>query len=193
MEMKPILIFESVDDTSALSNFYCGLQSMDEFIHDPESGLNSYVRLGLTKLWIVKSDDEVVAIFALSKSVLVLSSDDQKYIYHDGLEIDEFIFSHKETYPALEIDYLAISNDWRNKGLGSFIINEISNKVAADKLSATMFITVEALEKPDYSSVGFYKKSYFKDSEHGIIRNQGRSFRGEPCDTRRMYRIVYNN
>lgn len=28
------LVFERIDDASVLSNFYCGIQEMDDFIHE---------------------------------------------------------------------------------------------------------------------------------------------------------------
>lgn len=186
------LIIERVDDTSALSNFYCGLPSMDKFIHDAEKGLNEYVRLGLTKLRIVRSGKEIVAIFALSKGTLVLSSFDWRKLDKDGLKISADIFDTKDTYPSIEIDYLAVSKNWRNKGIGHFILNEIALKAIEDDLSATMFLTVEAIETKDYSAVGFYKKFNFVDSDHGMTRNQNMIIRGNAPQTRRLYRPLYD-
>lgn len=186
------LIFERIDNTSTLSNFYCGLQSMDTFIHDQQKGINAYVELGLTKLWTVKCQDEIIAIFALSKGTLILSSFDRTNLERKGLSIIDDIFDYKDTYPAIEIDYLAVSEKWRHKNIGSFILNEIERKAAEDQFSATMFITVEAIETSKYSAVGFYKKLDFVDSEHGLLRNQNRMLHGETSTTRRMYRPIYN-
>ncbi len=186
-------IFERAEDTSALSNFYCGLSSMDNFIHDKERGLEKYVKLRLTNLWIVKSGVDVIALFALSKGTLTLSSDDRNNLERSGMQIDEKIFYDRATYPSIEIDYLAISETMSRQSIGSFILNEIAKQAMADRLSATMFLTVEAIDTLAYSAVRFYKKNDFKDSEHGIIRNQNRQREGEKCDTRRMYRVLYVN
>lgn len=186
------IIFERVENASSLSSFYCGLKQMDDFIHDLKSGLNLYVELGLTNLWTVKIGEDVVAIFALSKSVLTLNSDDRRYLAGDGLKMDEVIFENKDNFPAIEIDYLAVSEKHRERKIGSFILNEIAMKACSDQLSATMFLTVEALVIPGvYSAVEFYKKNSFKDSEHGVIRDLVKQRNGEVCTTKRMYRLLY--
>lgn len=186
------IIFERVENASSLSSFYCGLKQMDDFIHDLKGGLNLYVELGLTNLWTVKIGEDVVAIFALSKSVLTLNSDDRRYLVGDGLKMDEAIFENKDNFPAIEIDYLAVSEKHRERKIGSFVLNEIAMKACSDQLSATMFLTVEALVVSGvYSAVGFYKKNGFKDSEHGVIRNLVKQRNGEVSTTRRMYRLLY--
>lgn len=186
------IIFERVENASSLSSFYCGLKQMDDFIHDLKGGLNLYVELGLTNLWTVKIGVDVVAIFALSKSVLTLNSDDRRYLAGDGLKMDEAIFENKDNFPAIEIDYLAVSEKHRERKIGSFILNEIAMKACSDQLSATMFITVEALVIPGvYSAVEFYKKNSFQDSEHGVIRDLVKQRNGEICTTKRMYRLLY--
>lgn len=165
---------------------------MDDFIHDLKGGLNLYVELGLTNLWTVKIGEDVVAIFALSKSVLTLNSDDRRYLAEDGLKMDEAIFENKDNFPAIEIDYLAVSEKHRERKIGSFILNEIAMKACSDQLSATMFLTVEALVIPGvYSAVEFYKENSFKDSEHGVIRDLVKQRNGEICTTKRMYRLLY--
>lgn len=195
MEMKntdiPKLIIERADETSVLSDFTCGLKSMDDFIHNTETGLQLYVKLGITNLWIVKDNDRIVALFALSKNVLRLSSSDKPVLEAQGMSIAESIFETKETYPSVEIDYLAISKDYQRKNLGIFLINKIAERAITDVFSATMFLTVEAIDTPEYSAVPFYKKCDFSDSEHGITRNQNMLMYGDRSLTRRMYRPLY--
>lgn len=50
-------VIENVDNTSSLSDFYCGVLSMDEFIHKKHEGLNDFVVNGLTSLWVIKEND----------------------------------------------------------------------------------------------------------------------------------------
>ena len=62
---------------------------------------------------------------------------------------------------------------------------------AKDRLSATKFITVEALDTPEYSAVNFYKNHCdFEFSEVGKLRNQNKIYNGEMPTTQRMYRVV---
>ena len=187
----PEFIIERADDISALSDFTCGLKSMDAFIHDTEKGLNLYVKLGLTKLWIVRDSHTIIALFALSKGALRLSTSDRSTLEAQVISIEETIFDTKETYPSIEIDYLAVREGYRKKHIGSFIVNAIAQRAARDDLSATMFLTVEAIDTTEYSAVGFYYKCDFKDSEHGLVRNQNMLINGNRSCTKRMYRPLY--
>ena len=185
---KAQLIFERVDNVSSLSNFNCGYTPIDSFIHDKENGLEKYVTSGLTALWVVKSEEKPVAIFALSKASLILNSFDNKVLERDGVKIDPDIFDTKDSYPAVEIDYLAVSENWRHKGLGEHIIAMIYEQCCKDRLSATMFITVEAIDTKDYSAVGFYKKCGFKESDYTLNKNLSNfAFTGSQSITTLMY------
>ncbi len=161
----PQLIIERVEDVSALSNFYCGYKPMDVFIHNKDKGLNKYISEGLTNLWIVKTDQDVIAIFALSKSSIVLNTYDFNELTRQGVKIDPDIYDVKENFPAIEIDYLAVDSDYRNKGLGEYVIEKIYERACEDYFTATMFLLVDAIDTPHYSAVGFYKKCGFKRSE----------------------------
>ena len=182
------LIFERVDDVSSLSNFYCGYQPIDSFIHDKDKGLEKYVTSGLTTLWVVKSEVKAVAIFALSKSSLILSTFDNQVLEREGVHIDQDIFDAKDSYPAVEIDYLAVSENWRHKGLGEHIIAKIYEQCCKDKFSATKFLTVEAIDTREYSAVGFYKKCGFKESDYAFNKRLSNfNFTGTQSLTERMY------
>ena len=182
------LIFERVEDVASLSNFYCGYVPIDSFIHDKKNGLEKYVTSNLTALWVVKAEESPVAIFALSKASLILNSFDNQALARDGVKIDPDIFDTKDSYPAIEIDYLAVSENWRDKGLGEHIIAKIYEKCCKDTLSATMFITVEAINTKDYSAVSFYKKCGFKESDYSINKRLSNfNFTGSQSITTRMY------
>ena len=61
-------------------------------------------------------------------------------------------------YPTLEIDYLAVRKDLREKGYGTAIIAELS-KMARDK--GCFFLTVDAYHDTCYSAIPFYEKCGF--------------------------------
>ena len=185
---KAHLIFERVENVASLSNFNCGYKPIDSFIHDKDNGLEKYVTSGLTALWVVKSGERPVAIFALSKASLILNSFDNQVLKRDGVKIDPDIFDTKDSYPAVEIDYLAVSENWRHKGLGEHIIAKIYEQCCKDRLSATMFITVEAIDTKEYSAVGFYKNCGFKESDYAINKRLSNfTFTGSQSITTRMY------
>lgn len=190
-------------NTSALQSFYCGVKSMDDFIHDKDNGLAKFIDLGVSNLWLVykSGSEKVIAFFALSKDALVLNSEDKRNIEGHPGKPDSLVspdnwerFWDEEKYPAIELDYFAVCKELRDKKdihLGSFLIDEICRMSHSDVLSATKFITVEALDTPEYSAVNFYKKCDFQFSEKA--RNQAMfnsSMTGERPTTQRMYKII---
>lgn len=168
MERKSNFRFVRADDTSALSDFRCGVPSMDNFIHDRENGLAKFIKLRLSNLWVVFEDGKTVAFFALSKDALILNNEDRRNI--EGKERnaaalptpdDADKFWDKEKYPSIEIDYFAVCEERRqqaNDHLGTYLINVIAQRAVRDEFSATMFLTVEALDTKEYSAVQFYRK-----------------------------------
>ena len=82
MEKKYNIRIERAADTSALSNFRCGVKSMDDFIHNKRNGLGKFIQLRPSNLWIVYEDETAVAFFALSKDALMLNSEDRRNMEH---------------------------------------------------------------------------------------------------------------
>ena len=200
MEKSNKLIFKRADDTSALSDFCCGVQSMDNFIHDKERGLEKFIKLKLSNLWIVYENGKAVAFFSLSKSSIILNNVDREVLEQkkqDNIvfseKIDAEIFWNKERYPAVEIDYLAVCQNKRNdleNHLGTYIVEKIAQAAIQDKLTSTMFLTVDALDTKEYSAVRFYQKCGFGFSEKGLDKyNNDLAFGNQP-KTRRMYRLI---
>lgn len=198
--MKPILDIRRADDTSALFDFKCGVKSMDDFIHDKENGLDKFIKLRLSKLWIVYENEKAVAFFALSKDALMLNNEDRRTIEQDKDKSTALVtpedsdkFWNKEKYPAIEIDYLAVCKEKRidpEEHLGTAIIQKIAQLAAADKLSATMFLTVEALDTKEYSAVKFYRNCDFEFSEVAQNRYNYDIMYGNQPTTRRMYKLI---
>ena len=195
--MKPILDIRRADDTSALFDFQCGVKSMDDFIHDQANGLAKFIKLRLSKLWIVYENEKAVAFFALSKDALMLNSDDWRTIEHDkeksaalGLDLSGAINIFLR---QIEIDYLAVCKEKReepSEHLGTAILQKIAQFAAADKLSATMFLTVEALDTKEYSAVEFYRNCDFEFSEVAQNKYNYEVMFGNRPTTRRMYKLI---
>lgn len=198
--MKPVLDIRRADDTSALFDFKCGVKSMDDFIHDPKDGLAKFIKLRLSNLWIVFEGEKAVAFFALSKDALMLNSEDRRTIERDkdkstalAAPEDADKLWEKEKYPAIEIDYLAVCKEKREEPedhLGTAIIQKIAQFAAADKLSATMFLTVEALDTKEYSAVEFYRNCDFEFSDVAQNKYNYESMFGNQPTTRRMYKLI---
>ena len=200
MEKNYNLDIVRADDISALSDFRCGVKSMDDFIHDQENGLAKFIKLHLSNLWLVLEEGKTIAFFALSKDALVLNNEDRQNI--EGREEnssalpssdDADKFWDKEKYPAFEIDYLAVCKDMRDnhdEHIGTFIIEEICRMADADIFSATLFLTVEALDTEEYSAVQFYQKCGFQFSDVAQNKYNYASVFGNQPTTRRMYKLI---
>ena len=173
---------------------------MDDFIHDKEKGLDKFIQLRLSNLWIVFEGEKAVAFFALSKDALVLNSEDRRIIERKEQNAsvlpnpeDAEMFWDKEKYPAYEIDYLAVCEEKRNNPddhLGTYIIEEIRKMSKADTFSATMFLTVEALDTREYSAVKFYRSCDFEFSEVAQNKYNYEAMYGNQTTTRRMYKMI---
>ena len=200
MEKKYNIRIERAADTSALSDFWCGVESMDDFIHDTEKGLAKFIQLRLSNLWIVFEGDKAVAFFALSKDALMLNTEDRWNIERKEQNTialpnpnDADKFWDKEKYPAIEIDYLAVCKEKRvnpDDHLGTYLIDHIIDWACNDIFSATMFLTVEALDTKEYSAVDFYRNCDFEFSEVAQNKYNYEIMYGNQPTTRRMYKLI---
>lgn len=157
-----------------LKDFECGIQTMDEFIH---GSLETFLRKDPRYNFYVAVEDNlgIVAMFVTSAGI---------FVDHDGEfedlpfgkpwgYMDEELEMHSGTmYPTIEIDYLAVRKDLREKGYGTVILEKISNDA---KLKGRFFLTVDAYHDRGYSAIPFYEKCGFFplqefSEEHDTLR-----------------------
>ena len=149
---KEQLYFERVDDASILSEFNCGLDVMDRFIH---SNLQWCIDYHYCVVYAVKESSEIVAIVALSCDKLELSTSDKEELQMGFFPKPEIDFNYQDTfwakssYPAIEISYLAVRADKRHVGIGEFIIEAIGQRALDSRfnMAGCQFLTVEAYSK----------------------------------------------
>ena len=135
------------------------------------------------------SGEELVAIYALSFDSLDLDSDDKDELMTGILPtgVPDLNWNYKDTflakprYPALDIAYLAVKKQWRNKHIGRFLIKQIAEDARSQRYAGCQFLTVEALATKEYSAVGFYERCGFTANE---VKKPYK-------DTLRMYRTLY--
>ena len=130
----------------------------------------------------------------------MLNSEDRRTIEQDKEKVqalaapeDADKLWEKEKYPAIEIDYLAVCKEKRDdpeEHLGTAIIQQIAQFAAKDKLSATMFLTVEALDTTEYSAVKFYRNCDFEFSDVAQNKYNYEAMFGNRPTTRRMYKLI---
>lgn len=176
------LVFERIDDASVLSNFCCGVDEMDEFIHNK---LQEYLTKTGCDTYTIKQGDEIVAMLSLGDDTLSLDDDDKDdmrsgFVPKPNIALENKDFLEEKEFQAIEITYLAVKKERRGQGIGGFIISQIENKILRDSPECE-FITVEAYKTNNYSAVGFYSKCDFTPAEQPL------SYK----DTLRMYKVLH--
>ena len=129
---------------SVLSDFYCGVAEMDDYIHNHLQA--KITRMEDLESYIIKEDGQIVAMTAIREKPLELK-------ISDGTRL---------SFDALEIEYLAVRRDLRETGIGETIIQWIDEKARTEH-SHCKFLSVNALVDPDYgyTAVPFYEKCHF--------------------------------
>jgi GNAT superfamily N-acetyltransferase len=138
------LEYERMEDTSVLSNFYCGIYEMDDFIHnklqeriDRKDGLLSFS---------ISIKEQIVALVSVKESYI------------------EIQVENKGTFRAnaLEIEYLAVRKEYQRKHIGKRILDWIHSDILPS-YPDVKFLSVRAYCDNDtkYSAVPFYKKCGF--------------------------------
>lgn len=161
-------VIEKLDDFSRLSNFFCGIAQMDNFIHENLKICNDN-HYCTTFVVIENGSNEIVALFSLSFDSVNLGAYDFEDINNgasgtDMMDVDEnyrVTFERKYTYPALEITYLAVRKDRRGQKIGIDLVYEIAERAKKQNIAGCLFLTVNALHTKEYSAVGFYEKCKF--------------------------------
>ena len=87
----------------------------------------------------------------------------------DGLkpapEIDTIPYwEYMNSFPAIEIAYLAVEECFQGKGIGSFILEEIMKYVSCLPDQKYDFVTVRAYNTDEYSAIPFYQKCGFTEA-----------------------------
>ena len=155
-----MLRYSKESSASILKDFECGIQLMDEFIHND---LDVFLKNDPQYELYVAKDDElgIVAMYVISIGNFVDYKDEfqdlpcgKPWVFLD----DDSQMRFATRYPTLEIDYLAVRKNLRESGYGSEIITELS-RIAIQKNS--LFLTVAAYHTDSYSAIPFYEKQGF--------------------------------
>lgn len=165
-------IIERAFTANVLSNFYCGIGSLDSFIHKE---LQDYLDMGSCRLFVVKEDAEIVGMFCLDNSNLTLSESAKKNMREGRKPLpdnapkdsDDFYWL-KTMYDATEITYLAVQKEKQHNYLGSSIIEAIMDRVSKNIDFKGDYVIVRALNEADYSAIPFYKKCGFTPAANEI-------------------------
>lgn len=154
------LRFIEQKSSELLLDFYCGVKEMDDFIHE---SLDEAIAQHPCRLFVVKSEmDEVVAMFVICEGHLIDCNDffEDKPCYGEPFAVldNKGRLATRQRYPTLEIEYLAVKKQYRNKHIGKVIIQSL---VDLSKRQQSNFITVDAYFNATYSAIPFYQRVGF--------------------------------
>lgn len=180
------LTSEKLTDFHCLKTFNSGIEAMDTFI---QGDFRMSVENHYCSAYGVWYKDELVAIYALSFDSLDLDSDDKEELEVgiSSIGTPDIDWNYKDTfyakprYPALDISYLAVKEEYRGNRVGQSIVELIADKARSQSFAGCQFLTVEALATSEYSAVGFYERCGFTANE---VRKPYK-------DTLRMFRTLY--
>lgn len=132
---------------------------MDLFIHD---GLEYILQEPKYNFYTVVDDSNViVAMFVYSEGKVLREKNEYLEIIEDGSPHATFengCVIDRICYDTLEIDYLAVQEEYRNRGIGSTIISQLA---LLAKKKGKHFLTVDAFHEEGYSAIPFYEKNQF--------------------------------
>lgn len=133
-----MLSIERAFDTDALSIFNSGVRAVDLLIHKRNGGLLSFVSDIPCEFYIARINEEPAAVFVFSNRTITITD---------------------KRYPCLEIEFIAVRDKWRNKGIGKHILQLAEDNARAADFH---FLTTAAFINRRYSAVGFYEKCGFE-------------------------------
>lgn len=163
-----MLRYSEESSADILKGFECGIQVMDEFIRGP---LKDFLKDDPRYQLFVARDDKngIVAMFVISTGAFVKQGDGfedlppgKPWSYFD----EDLQIRNGSRYPTVEIDYLAVRKDLREKGYGTEILGKIMETA---KQRGCFFLTVDAYHDQEYSAIPFYEKQgFFALEEYSI-------------------------
>lgn len=121
-----------------------------------------------------------IALFTLAHDAVILSTEEEKEDFisdSSAIISEEYIdtFEKQSAFPAVNIGHLAVRQELQSGGIGTFIINFVTNTFIEYKISGCQFITVDSLNNSRTNK--FYDKNGF------IYQTNSDRFKS----TRRMY------
>lgn len=146
-------------DYDALSAFSCGESDIDKFIHEDLRLCFQYRYITPYKC-VETQTGEILGIFTLSNDVVILPVEEKFDICESIPEYVE-LFKKQPSYPALNINHLAVRKENQRKGVGRIIVEFIRMTFHMYRQIGCQFLTVDALNEDRHRTTAFYEKLGF--------------------------------
>lgn len=154
-----------LEPSDDLSDFKCDQDDelgCDEFIHnEDEAKLFQRERQGITYLFF--HEDTMIGYVTLAMSSIPAKRMEGRFKKHVHLRI----------YPSLLVGRLAVDNNWRKKGIGSYLCNwSVGFALSTSEKVGCRYVILETNKgkKVDfYEKCGFQKGKELKDEEEELV------------------------
>ncbi|WP_455623519.1 GNAT family N-acetyltransferase [Parabacteroides sp.] len=145
-----------------LSKFSCGDKELDKFFHEEVLLCMKYKYV--TAYCVKNQNGSIISLFTLAHDTVILFSEEEKeeFISDSSTSInEEYIntFEKQSAFPAVNIGHLAVRKELQSGGIGTFVINFVTNTFVDYKISGCQFITVDSINNSRTNR--FYEKNGF--------------------------------
>ena len=169
------------EDFEKLSSFSCGVPELDNFFRSEVRECVKYHYL--SAYCALLNTGEIIAAFTLMNDALMITDPYEKEEFIDDLQFETpkdivDFFSRQTSFPAINIGHLGTIVKYQRRGVGSAIIDLVSETFSNDKRAGCQFITVDSLNNPKTNN--FYCQNSFSFQTN----------KDSTKPTRRMYRIL---
>jgi GNAT superfamily N-acetyltransferase len=153
MEAGTKLIRLSLD--SEIKSFDCGDSDLNEFLLNDSKKFISNL---LAVTYAIEDDDNTIAFFSLLNDKISIVDTESKSQWQKLVK-DKLPFGKRfNSYPAMKIGRLGVSELYKNQGWGTDILNYLKDLFVTNNRTGCRFITVDAYK----DSLKFYEKNGFK-------------------------------
>ena len=169
------------EDFEKLSSFSCAVPELDNFFCSEVRECVKYHYL--SAYCALLNTGEIIAAFTLMNDALMITNPYEKEEFIDDLQFETpkdivDFFSRQTSFPAINIGHLGTAVKYQRLGVGSAIIDLVSETFSNDKRAGCQFITVDSLNNPKTNN--FYCQNSFSFQTN----------KDSTKPTRRMYRIL---
>ena len=134
-------------------SFDCGNQDLNNFLLTDSK---PYAKKLLSVTYILETDEEIAAYFSVSNDKISVPDSDKatwrkiKSLFPHS--------KHRSDYPAVKIGRLAVNGRYKNRGIGTDILDFVKDLFITNNRTGCSFVTVDALRE----AIPFYVKNGFR-------------------------------
>jgi Predicted P-loop ATPase fused to an acetyltransferase len=144
-----------------LKPFDCGNDDLNEFL---KKDAVKYLKVLSFTTFLLEADTHIVAYYSLANDLLRLEDNKEIRKWFEGVKNivghpSWTLLLNQKEFPAAKIGRLAVHKDWQRLGVGSFILNFLTESFLTRNKTGCQFLTVDALNNTN--TTDFYQKNGF--------------------------------